>query len=75
VLGTTETGLYSKPDILKMIGGAIAALPAYHSLLTEQDRHDLTEKLTQHIAKVTDQQLKTALTGLRDMLKHRRIPT
>jgi hypothetical protein len=75
VQGMTETRLYSKPDMLQMIGGALAALPAYHPILTEQDRQDLTQKLTQQISITTDQQLKTALTNLRDTIKNRRIPT
>ena len=75
VQSMTETRLYSKSDILKMIGGALAALPYYHSILTDQDRQDLTQKLTQQISITTDQQLKTAFTELRDTLKHRRIPT
>jgi hypothetical protein len=75
VQGMTETRLYSKPDILQMIGGALAALPAYHAILTDQDRQDLTQKLTQQISVTTDQQLKTALTELRDTIKNRRIPT
>jgi hypothetical protein len=40
VQGMTETRLYSKPDILQMIGGALAVLPAYHPILTDQDRQD-----------------------------------
>jgi hypothetical protein len=75
VQGMTDTRLYSKPDILQMIGGALAALPAYHTILTDQDRQDLTQKLTQQISVTTDQQLKTALTELRDTIKNRRIPT
>jgi len=75
VQGMTETRLYSKSDILKMIGGALAALPSYHPILTDQDRQDLTQKLTQQISITTDQQLKKALTELRDTLEHRRIPT
>jgi hypothetical protein len=75
VQGMTETRLYSKSDILRMIGGALAALPSYHPILNEQDRQDLTQKLTQQISITTDQQLKTALTELRDTIEHRRIPT
>jgi hypothetical protein len=75
VQGTTETRLHSKPDILNMIGAALAALPAYHPILTDQDRRELTQKLTQQISATSDQQLKTALTELRDMLQHRRLPT
>jgi hypothetical protein len=75
VQGMTETRLYSKSDNLKMIGGAVAALPSYHQILTDQDRQVLVEKLTKQISITTDQQLKTALTELRDMLQHRRIPS
>ena len=75
VQGMAETKLYSKSDILQMIGGALAALPSYHPILTDQDRQDLTRKLTQQISTTTDQQLKTALTELHDTIKHRRIPT
>lgn len=75
VQGMTETRLYSKSDILKMIGGALAAATSYHPIFTNQDRQDLTQKLTQQISTTTDQELKTALTELRDTLKHRRIPT
>ncbi len=75
VYGATDTDRYSKSDILKMIGGALAALPSYHAILTDQDRQDLTRKLTQQIAITTDQQLKKALTELRDTIEHRRIPT
>ncbi len=75
VQGMTETRLYSKPDILKMIKGALDGLPSYHPIITDQDRQDLVQKLTQQISITTDQQLKTALTELRDTLEHRRIPT
>jgi hypothetical protein len=75
VHGTTETSTYSKPDILRMIAGALAALPSYHPILTDQDRQHLTQKLTQQISATTDQELKTAMTELRDTLEHRRIPT
>lgn len=75
VQGTTETSRYSKADMLQMIGGAMAALPGFHPILTDQDRQALTKKLTQQISKTTDQQLKKALTELHDTIKHRRIPT
>src|SRR5262245_31042153 len=75
VQGMTETRLHSKPDILNMIGAALAALPSYHPILTDQDRRELSQKLTQQISATSDQQLKTALTELRDMLQHRRLPT
>jgi hypothetical protein len=75
VYGVTDTDRYSKADILTMIRGALAALPSYHPILTDQDRNDLTRKLTEQISGTTDQQMKTALTELRDTLQHRRIPT
>jgi hypothetical protein len=75
VYGATDTQRYSKSDALKMIAGALAALPSYHPILTDQDRQDLTQKLTQQISTTTDQQLKKALTELRDTIEHRRIPT
>jgi hypothetical protein len=75
VQSMTETNLYSKPDILKMIGGAIDGLPAYHPVLTDQGRQDLVQKLTQQISKTTDGELKTALTELRDAIEHRRVRT
>jgi hypothetical protein len=75
VQGMTETRLYSRPDIVNMIGAATAALPAYHAILNDQDRRELAQKLTQHISTTSDQQMKTALTELRDMLQHRRLPT
>ncbi|HYD15985.1 MAG TPA: hypothetical protein VEA77_06260 [Hyphomicrobium sp.] len=75
VYGVTDNDRYSKADILTMIRGALAALPSYHAILTDQDRTDLTRKLTEQISGTTDQQVKTALTELRDTLQHRRIPT
>jgi hypothetical protein len=75
VQGMAETRLHSRSDILEMIGAALAALPSYHPILNEQDRRELTQKLAQQISTTTDQQLKAALTELRDMLQHRRIPT
>jgi hypothetical protein len=75
VYGATDSGRYSKSDSLKMIRGALAALPSYHPILTDQDREDLTQKLTEQISTTSDQQMKTAMTELRDTLKHRRIPT
>lgn len=75
VQGMTETRLYSKSDILRMIGAAVAALPSYHPIITDQNRQDLVQKLTRQIPMTTDQQLKSAMTELRDMLHHRRIPS
>jgi hypothetical protein len=71
----SETRLYSKPDILKMIGGALDELPAYQPIFTDQNRQDLTKKLTQQISTTTDPQLKKALTELRDAIEHRRVRT
>jgi hypothetical protein len=75
VQGMTETRLHSKSDILKMIKVAVDGLPSYHPMFTDQDRQDLTQKLTQQISITTDPPLKTALTELRDMLQNRRIRT
>jgi hypothetical protein len=70
-----ETSVYSKSDILGMIGGALNELPAYQPIFTDQDRQDFTQRLTQQIAKTTDPKLKTALTELRDAIEHRRLRT
>jgi hypothetical protein len=75
VQGMTETRLYARSDILRMIQCARDALPSYHPVIADQDRLDHVHKLTQQIAAATDPLLKSALTELRDMLKHRRIPT
>jgi hypothetical protein len=75
VKGMTEPNIYSKPDILKMVRGALDGLPAYLPILTDQDRQGLTQKLTQQISATTDQELKTALTELRDAIEHRRVRT
>ena len=73
VKGMTEPNVYSKPDILKMVKGAIEGLPAYLPIFTDQDRQGLTQQLTQQISATTDQELKTALTELRDAIEHRRV--
>jgi hypothetical protein len=75
VRGMTETRLYSKSDILKMIRAALDGLASFRPILTNQDRLDLVQRLTQQISITTDQDLKTALTQLRDALEHRRIRT
>jgi hypothetical protein len=75
VQSMAETRTYATPDILEMVRGALDGLPAYLPILTDQDRQDLTQKLTQQIAKTADQALKTSLTELRDAIKHRRIRT
>jgi len=75
VQGMTETRRYSKSDILRMIGAAHDGLPSFQPNFTDQDRLDLVQKLTQQISKTTDQELKTALTQLRDAIQHRRIRT
>jgi hypothetical protein len=71
----TETSLYSKPDILRMIGGALDELPAYQPIFTNQDRQDLTQRLTRQISTTADQELKKALTELRDAIEHSRVRT
>jgi hypothetical protein len=75
VQGVTETRLYSKSDILRMIGAAHDGLPSFHPIFTDQDRLDLVQRLTQQISKTTDQELKKALTDLRDSIKNRRVRT
>jgi hypothetical protein len=75
VQGITETSVYSKPDILKMVGGAIDGLPSYQPIFTDQGRQDLVQRLTQHISKTTDPELKSAITELRDAIEHRRVRT
>jgi hypothetical protein len=75
VLGMTETRRYSKSDILRMIGGAQDGLPSFLPIFTDQDRQDLVQRLTQQISKTTDQELKKALTELRDAIVHRRART
>ena len=66
------TRLYSKPDILKMIGVAGDGLASYEPIFTNQDRLDLGQKLTQQISSTTDQDLKAALSRLREAIEHRR---
>jgi hypothetical protein len=75
VLSLAETKLYSKSDILAMVGGAMNALPHYQPVFADQDRQGLTKSLSQQISATADQQLKTALTELRDAIEHRRIRT
>jgi hypothetical protein len=70
-----ETHRYSKADILNMIAIALDGLPSYQPILTNPDRLDLARRLTQHISISTDQELKTALTRLRDATEHRRLRT
>lgn len=68
------TGTYFKPDLLAMTRGALERLPSYLPVFTSEDRQGLVQKLTQQIATTTDQEVKAALTELRDGIKHRRIP-
>ena len=75
VQGMTETRRYSKSDILKMIGGAHDGLPSFQAIFTDQDRQDLVQRLAQQISKTTDQELKKALTELRDAIVHHRART
>jgi hypothetical protein len=75
VQGMTETRLHSKSDILEMIEGALDGLPSHQPLFTTQDRRDLVQKLTQQVSITTDQELKKALTQLRDAIEHRQIRT
>jgi hypothetical protein len=75
VQGMTETRVHSKSDILEMIEGAVDGLPAHLAILKDQDRRDLVQKLTQQISTTTDQDLKKALTQLRDLIERRQIRT
>jgi hypothetical protein len=75
VQGVTDERLYSKPEILKMISGALADLPSYQLIFTDKDRLELTQKLAQRISTATDQELKDAMTQLRDAIEHRRMRT
>jgi hypothetical protein len=75
VQGMTETRLYSKADILGMIEGALDGLPAHQPVFTNPDRQALVQRLTQQISATTDQDLKKALTQLRDAIEHRQIRT
>lgn len=74
VQGVIATRPYSKADLLVMTKGAFERLPSYLPIFTDEDRRGLVEKLTQQIATTTDQELKAALSELRDGIKHRRIP-
>jgi 2-oxo-4-hydroxy-4-carboxy--5-ureidoimidazoline (OHCU) decarboxylase len=58
-----------------MIGGAHDGLPSFQAIFTDQDRQDLVQRLAQQISKTTDQELKKALTELRDAIEHRRART
>jgi len=73
--GMAETRRYSKSDILRMIGGAHDGLPSFQPIFTDQDRQDLVQRLTQQISTTKDQELKKALTELRDAIVHRRART
>jgi hypothetical protein len=70
-----ETSFYAKPDILKMVGVALDELRAYQPILTNEDRQGLTQKLAQQISAAKDQELKKALTELRDAIEHSRVRT
>ena len=71
----TETSIYEKSDILAMSRGALEGLRSYDPLITDQHRQELVQRLTQQISTTTDQELKTALSTLRDAIKKRQIPT
>jgi hypothetical protein len=70
-----ETRRYSKSDILRMIGGAHDGLPSFQPIFTDQDRQEHVQTLTQQISTTKDQELKKALTELRDAIVHRRART
>jgi len=75
VQGMAETRRYAKPDILRMIRAALDGLSSFLPIFTDQDRPDLVQRLAQQISKTTDQELKKALTELRDAIQHRRVRT
>ena len=75
VQGMTETSRYSKSDILRMIAGAHDGLPSFQPIFSDQDRQDHVQRLTQQISTTKDQELKKALTELRDAIVHRRART
>jgi len=75
VQGMTETGRHSKSDVLEMIEGALDGLPSHQPIFTNEDRRALVQRLTQQISITTDQDLKKALTQLRDAIEHRQIRT
>jgi hypothetical protein len=70
VQGIIEMRRYSKSDILDMIAVALDKLASYQSILTNQDRLHLVQRLTQQIPITTDQELKTAINQLRDAIEH-----
>lgn len=70
-----DTKLHSKSDIMRLVGGALDELPAYQPILTNEDRQGITQKLTQQISTTADQELKKALTELRDAIEHKRVRT
>jgi hypothetical protein len=71
----TETSVYTKPDILAMSRGALEGLRSYDPIITDPHRQELVQRLTQQISATTDQELKSALSALRDAIKKRQIPT
>jgi hypothetical protein len=75
VAGMSDTKLYAKSDILKMVKGALDGLRSYQPILSDQNRQELMQKLAQQISATTDQELKSGLTELRDALEHRRVRT
>jgi hypothetical protein len=72
VQSMAETRLYSRSNILEMIGVALDGLPSYQPILTNRDRLDLVQRITQQISTTTDQELKAGLTRLRDAIEDRR---
>ncbi len=71
----TETSVYTKPDLLAMSRGALEGLRSYDPIITDQHRQELVQRLTQQVSTTTDQELKAALSALRDAIKKRQIPT
>lgn len=69
------TNIYSKAEALEMTKSALDALPPYLSILTDEDKVGFVRMLSQQISTTNDPHLKTALTELRDAIKHGRIKT
>ena len=70
-----DTRQYSKPDTLMMIKCALDGLSSYLPLFADEDRQNHIQKLTQQLSATKDQELKKALTELRDAIEQRRVKT
>lgn len=71
----SETKVHSRGDVMTLIGAAMDGLRFYQPILTNQDRQELTQKLSQQIAAATDGEMKKNLTELRDAVQNGRVRT